>query len=154
MTSATTILALLPVLTVIGVVIWGLVHTGWDQSVWNDTSLPFYRRLSLIIGNANSYTALLWGSFAGLLVAVLGMQALSYSLESYEQSRKMQTTEYTRAKRTLSEQAATLSGYYLEQTFESEGPDQPEELVGERIQIPIDRAKELILKELGTSGGA
>jgi Na+/H+ antiporter NhaC len=65
-------LALLPVLTVIGVVIWGLVHTGWDQSVWNDTSLPFYRRLSLIIGNANSYTALLWGSFAGLLVAVLG----------------------------------------------------------------------------------
>lgn len=65
-------LALLPVLTVISVVIWGLVHTGWDQSVWDDTSLPFYRRLSLIIGNANSYTALLWGSFAGLLVAVLG----------------------------------------------------------------------------------
>lgn len=65
-------LALLPVLTVIGVVIWGLVHTGWDQSVWDDASLPFYRRLSLIIGNANSYTALLWGSFAGLLVAVLG----------------------------------------------------------------------------------
>ncbi|MDP2187513.1 MAG: Na+/H+ antiporter NhaC family protein [Sphingobacteriaceae bacterium] len=68
-------LALVPVLTVIGVVIWGLLHTGWDQEVWNDTSLPFYRRLSLIIGNANSYTALLWGSFAGLLVAVLGSLA-------------------------------------------------------------------------------
>jgi len=65
-------LALLPVLTVIGVVIGGLLQTGWDQSVWEDGSLPFYRRLSLIIGNANSYTALLWGSFAGLLVAVMG----------------------------------------------------------------------------------
>jgi Tfp pilus assembly protein PilV len=104
--------------------------------------------------NTNSIAYAVVVSSLVLLVAVLGMQALSYSLESYEQSRKMQTTEYTRAKRTLSEQAASLSGYYLEQTFESEGADRPEELVGERIQIPIDRAKELILKELGTSGGA
>lgn len=65
-------LAVLPVLTVIGVVVYGLLQTGWDAAVWADNSLPFYRKLSLIIGNANSYIALLWGSFAGLLVAVLG----------------------------------------------------------------------------------
>jgi Na+/H+ antiporter NhaC len=65
-------LATLPVLTVIGVVIAGLLSTGWDAAVWNDAALPFYRKLSLIIGNANSYTALLWGSFSGLLVAVGG----------------------------------------------------------------------------------
>lgn len=66
------LLALVPVLTVIGVVMAGLLHTGWDAAVWTDPALPFYRKLSLIIGNANSYTALLWGSFTGLLVAVFG----------------------------------------------------------------------------------
>jgi hypothetical protein len=104
--------------------------------------------------NTNSIAYAVVVSSLVLLVAVLGMQALSYSLESYEQARKMQTTEYTRAKRTLSEQADSLNGYYLEQTFAADGPEGADELLGERIQIPIGRAKELILKELGSSGDA
>ncbi len=64
-------LAILPVLAVVGVVIYGLVVTGWDAAVWADTELSVFRRLSIIIGNANSYTALLWGSGAGLLLAII-----------------------------------------------------------------------------------
>ena len=66
----TAALAILPVLTVIVVVMMGLVKTGWDNAVWNDVSMSYFRKLSIIIGNANSYTALLWGSGAGLAVAI------------------------------------------------------------------------------------
>lgn len=66
----TAALAILPVLTVIGVVMFGLVQTGWDAAVWSDSAMGFFRKLSIIIGNANSYTALLWGSGAGLAVAI------------------------------------------------------------------------------------
>lgn len=64
-------LAILPVLAVVGVVIYGLITTGWDEAVWLDTELSIFRRLSIIIGNANSYTSLLWGSGAGLLLAII-----------------------------------------------------------------------------------
>ena len=83
----TAALAILPVLTVIGVVMFGLVQTGWDAAVWADSSMNYFRKLSIIIGNANSYTALLWGSGAGLAVAIglsLGTRRLSLekSIES------------------------------------------------------------------------
>lgn len=67
----TAALAILPVLAVVGVVMYGLVVTGWDAAVWADTELSIFRKLSIIIGNANSYVALLWGSGAGLLLAIL-----------------------------------------------------------------------------------
>lgn len=75
----TAALAIVPVLTVIAVVMMGLVKTGWNAEVWGDQSLGFFRRLSIIIGNANSYTALLWGSGAGLAVAI-GMSLASRRL--------------------------------------------------------------------------
>lgn len=83
----TAALAILPVLTVIVVVMMGLVKTGWDNAVWNDVSMSYFRKLSIIIGNANSYTALLWGSGAGLAVAIglsLGTRRLNLekSIES------------------------------------------------------------------------
>lgn len=83
----TAALAVLPVLTVIGVVMFGLIQTGWDAAVWSDGSLNIFRKLSLIIGNANSYTALLWGSGAGLAVAIAlslatGRMNLERSIES------------------------------------------------------------------------
>lgn len=83
----TAALAILPVLTVIGVVMYGLVQTGWDAAVWTDPNMNYFRKLSIIIGNANSYTALLWGSGAGLAVAIglsLGTRRLSLekSIES------------------------------------------------------------------------
>lgn len=83
----TAALAILPVLSVIGVVMFGLVQTGWDAAVWTDPTMNYFRKLSIIIGNANSYTALLWGSGAGLAVAIglsLGTRRLSLekSIES------------------------------------------------------------------------
>lgn len=62
--------AIIPVLIVILGTIAGLLYTGWDASVWNDESLAFSRKLSIIIGQADSYQALLWSSMAGLGAAI------------------------------------------------------------------------------------
>ena len=87
--------AAVPVLTVILVTIVGLVATGFQGSYsellgsgWTDTSqrwsaiwekLPLLSegndslmmRIGLLIGNADSYIALLWSSLSGLLAAIL-----------------------------------------------------------------------------------
>ena len=63
--------AIIPVITVIIGTIIGLIHTGWDQTVMEDEMLSFGRKISTIIGNADSYKALLWSSLAGLFTAIL-----------------------------------------------------------------------------------
>ncbi|NNM16843.1 MAG: Na+/H+ antiporter NhaC family protein, partial [Bacteroidia bacterium] len=63
--------ATLPIITLIGTVIAALFITGSDESIWADESLSLSRKLSTIIGNADSYVALIWGSAAGVMVAVL-----------------------------------------------------------------------------------
>jgi Na+/H+ antiporter NhaC len=62
--------AVIPVLTVVIGTIIGLLFTGWDPETWNDSNLSFTRKLSTIIGNADSYQALLWSSAAGLIAAI------------------------------------------------------------------------------------
>ena len=62
--------AIIPVAMVIIGTIIGLIHTGWDQSVMDDDTLSFGRKISTIIGNADSYKALLWSSLAGLFTAI------------------------------------------------------------------------------------
>ena len=62
--------AIIPVAMVIIGAIIGLVYTGWDQSVMDDQTLSFGRKISTVIGNADSYKALLWASLAGLLTAI------------------------------------------------------------------------------------
>jgi Na+/H+ antiporter NhaC len=63
--------AILPVgVVIIGTVI-GLIHTGWDQAVMDDSAMSFSRKISTIIGNADSYKALLWSSLGGLFTAIL-----------------------------------------------------------------------------------
>jgi Na+/H+ antiporter NhaC len=62
--------AIVPVLVVIFGTIAGLLFTGWDTSVWNDESLGLGRKLSSIIGQADSYQSLLWSSLAGLGTAI------------------------------------------------------------------------------------
>ncbi|MCB0803931.1 MAG: Na+/H+ antiporter NhaC family protein [Flavobacteriales bacterium] len=62
--------AVIPVLIVVVGTISGLLYTGWDASIWSDTSLSFTRKLSSTIGNADSYQALLWSSAAGLIAAI------------------------------------------------------------------------------------
>ncbi len=56
--------AILPFATLIGVVLGGLYLTGVDASVADQS-------IRDIIGNSNSYKALLWGTMAGVLVAAI-----------------------------------------------------------------------------------
>lgn len=62
--------AVIPVLTVVLGTIAGLLYTGWDVNVWDDESLTFGRKISTVIGNADSYKALLWSSLASLIIAM------------------------------------------------------------------------------------
>lgn len=61
--------AIIPILILIIGTIVGLLITGHDPSVWQDDSLGFGRKLSTIIGNSDSYTALLWSSLLALVTA-------------------------------------------------------------------------------------
>ena len=63
--------AVIPVLVIIFGTLAGLLSTGWDPAVWSDESIAFGRKISATIGNADSYTALLWSSLLGVLVALL-----------------------------------------------------------------------------------
>ncbi len=63
--------AVIPVLVIIFGTLAGLISTGWDPAVWADESITFGRKISATIGNADSYTALLWSSLSGVLVALL-----------------------------------------------------------------------------------
>ena len=99
--------ALLPVLTVIGVTVFGLIDTGMSAAgaelaaqglpasgygdVWAGLGAAdgagFFRKLGLLIGSSDSYVALLWASLSGVLVALaitLGrrIMTLEKSMES------------------------------------------------------------------------
>ena len=85
--------AVLPVLTVIGVTVFGLVDTGMAASAGGVAALGlpadgyveiwaglgadqaggvgFFRKLGLLIGASDSYVALLWASLSGVLVALV-----------------------------------------------------------------------------------
>lgn len=62
--------AVIPVLVIIIGTFAGLLFTGWDEQVWHDTDLAFSKKVSIIIGNADSYKALLWSSLSGVMVAL------------------------------------------------------------------------------------
>jgi Na+/H+ antiporter NhaC len=61
---------ILPVMLVVFGTIAGLIFTGWDASAWSDESLSFGNKISHTIGQGNSFEALLWASFAGVLLAI------------------------------------------------------------------------------------
>ncbi|RXQ96815.1 Na+/H+ antiporter NhaC family protein [Ancylomarina salipaludis] len=70
----------IPILIVILGTLAGLLYTGWDASVWADTSLGFGKKLSHVIGASDSYSALLWSSLSAVLAAValtLGQKIMS-----------------------------------------------------------------------------
>ncbi|HKL40590.1 MAG TPA: Na+/H+ antiporter NhaC family protein [Cryomorphaceae bacterium] len=75
--------AIIPILIVVIVTMLGLVYTGYmaDPSVWGSPEFPLSRKLSIIIGNSDSYKGLLWASMLGLMVAVLlsvGRKTMSF----------------------------------------------------------------------------
>lgn len=59
----------IPILIVIFGTLAGLFYTGWDSTVWNDTTIAFSKKLSHVIGASDSYLALLWSSLTAVLVA-------------------------------------------------------------------------------------
>lgn len=70
----------------------GLIITGFSQDVWSDSSLSFFVKISKIIGNSNSYKALLWSSFISSIVAVL--LSIGYKKLSLKQSVEALLTGY------------------------------------------------------------
>jgi Na+/H+ antiporter NhaC len=79
--------ALLPVLVVIFGTIAGLLYTGFNPDIWADSSIGFMRKLSITIGDSNSYVSLIWASLSGVIVAVIltvsqRIMSLSETMES------------------------------------------------------------------------
>lgn len=62
--------AAIPVLVLVIGVLIGLVYTGYDAEIWNNGG-GILSRLSGIIGNADSYAALLWASLSALVTSVI-----------------------------------------------------------------------------------
>jgi len=62
--------ALIPILVVVLGTLVGLIHTGYDPAIWANETLGFGRKLSATIGDSDSYQALLWASFTGLVIAI------------------------------------------------------------------------------------
>jgi Na+/H+ antiporter NhaC len=63
--------AAIPVLVVVFGTFAGLVITGWNRQVWDNPDLSAFTKFTEIIGNSDSYIALLWASLSGMLVAVI-----------------------------------------------------------------------------------
>ena len=62
--------AFIPVVVVVLGTIIGLVYTGWDANTWYSDNISFTSKLSVIIGNADSFKALMWSSLIGVLVSI------------------------------------------------------------------------------------
>lgn len=70
----------IPVIFVIFGTFAGLIYTGWNTEVWNNSSISFGTKLSHIIGASDSYLALLWSSITAVLIAAslsIGQRILS-----------------------------------------------------------------------------
>lgn len=63
--------AVIPIGVIILGTVIGLLVTGYDAATWNDATLGFFRKLSITIGNSDSYVALLWSSLCGLTIAII-----------------------------------------------------------------------------------
>jgi len=62
--------AFVPVMIVVFGTIAGLISTGFRAVGWND-QIGFGGNISRVIGNADSFSALLWSSLAGVTVAII-----------------------------------------------------------------------------------
>lgn len=62
--------AAIPVLVLVGGTIAGLIISGLERVLWVD-EYSFGRNMSLIIGQADSFRALLWSSLAAVVVALI-----------------------------------------------------------------------------------
>lgn len=63
--------AFIPVMVVVIGTIVGLIYTGYDSQVWNNADISLGAKLSVVVGNADSFKALIWSSLGGVLVALI-----------------------------------------------------------------------------------
>jgi Na+/H+ antiporter NhaC len=63
--------AIIPVMIIILGTIAGLFYTGFDPEVWTNGELSLSKKLSVIIGQADAFKALLWSSILGVVVAII-----------------------------------------------------------------------------------
>ncbi|MFC0876926.1 Na+/H+ antiporter NhaC family protein [Saccharicrinis sp. FJH2] len=61
---------IVPVMVIILGTIAGLIVTGFDPDIWH-SDLSLFNRVAEIIGEADSFVALLWSSLAGVIVAII-----------------------------------------------------------------------------------
>lgn len=62
---------IVPIMVMLFGTITMLFVTGYDSSLFGDSNYTLVQKLSAIIGNSDSYTSLIWASFASIVVAVL-----------------------------------------------------------------------------------
>ncbi len=63
--------AFIPVMIVVLGTIAGLIYTGWDAETWHRQDIGLASKLSVIVGGADSFKALIWSSLSGVLVALM-----------------------------------------------------------------------------------
>lgn len=61
----------IPIAIIIIGTIAGLIFTGYDEALVAETQGSYFKKLSAIIGNADSYKSLLWSSLTAMIVAFL-----------------------------------------------------------------------------------
>lgn len=67
--------AAIPIFVIIVGTLAGLLYTGWNEEIWLDEELGWGRKLSAVIGDSDSFKALLWSSLGGVITA--GLLSLS-----------------------------------------------------------------------------
>ncbi len=63
--------AFIPVMIVVLGTIAGLIYTGWNAETWHRHDIGLASKLSVIVGSADSFKALIWSSLSGVLVALI-----------------------------------------------------------------------------------
>jgi Na+/H+ antiporter NhaC len=63
--------AVLPIAVVVLGTVAGLFATGHNPEVWSSEGISLARKVSITIGQSDSYKALLWSSMGGLVLAIL-----------------------------------------------------------------------------------
>lgn len=79
--------AIIPIMVIVFGALAGMFYTGYSPEVWNSSEFGFFRKLSITIGEADSFAALLWSSTSGLVVAISmtmaqGIMKLGESIET------------------------------------------------------------------------
>jgi hypothetical protein len=110
------------------------------------------------MANKNRYDDLATGTIAYatllscsvLVIVILSVRALCCAWVESEEARKTANAHYYTSDEEISEQKAVLAGYSIE-TVQVEGSGGEDAAVtdAEKIRIPIERAKSLLLEELG-----